>query len=311
VVALLGCAAAVVPFTPVDVPGWVGLAGAVTVTTTYACGLAARTGGRPLIAAGLVLLLSVVAVSFELPLLVAAAAVTTAVLAGVLGVMATVPAPGLPAVVRECLVAVATGAVGAFAVAGYGAQVSMARFGYLTLALTLLAAIGLVYRLGAGMHGLGRRGYAMVVAGLVLLSATLAYTEALSHWGSPALVATMDGAGSAVADTLGAVPRPIEMLVGIPALAWGVSTRARRRQGWWVCAFGSVGVVSIASSLLSPGSPTDAGLSLLYSTLGGLVLGFLVIRADQLLTGTRGRRARRLEEAAAHRPEPGRMQPLL
>jgi hypothetical protein len=36
-----------------------------------------------------------------------------------------------------------------------------------------------------------------------------------------------------------------------------------------------------------------------------------VIRADTFLSGARGRRARRLEEAAAHRPEPGRMQALL
>jgi len=48
-----------------------------------------------------------------------------------------------------------------------------------------------------------------------------------------------------------------------------------------------------------------------YSAVAGLLLGYLVIRVDAFLTGTRGRRARRLEAAAAHRPEPGRMHALL
>jgi hypothetical protein len=111
---------------------------------------------------------------------------------------------------------------------------------------------------------------------------------------------------------VGAVPRPVEFLLGIPALAWGVSTRARRRQGWWACAFGAAGIVGISVSLLDSSIPLmEAGLSVLYSLVIGLLLGYLVIRADKFLTGARGRRARQLEEAAAHRPEPGRMQPLL
>jgi hypothetical protein len=43
----------------------------------------------------------------------------------------------------------------------------------------------------------------------------------------------------------------------------------------------------------------------------GLGVGYAIIRADLFLTGARGRRARQLEELAAHRPEPGRLQPLL
>jgi hypothetical protein len=79
-----------------------------------------------------------------------------------------------------------------------------------------------------------------------------------------------------------------------------------------VCAFGAAGTASVAVSLLDPTVPlAEAGLSLLYSAVLGLALGYLVIRVDTFLTGPRGRRARRLEEASAHRPEPGRMQPLL
>jgi peptidoglycan/LPS O-acetylase OafA/YrhL len=108
------------------------------------------------------------------------------------------------------------------------------------------------------------------------------------------------------------VPRPIEVLLGFPALAWGVSTRARRRQGWWVCAFGAAGLAVLAVSLLDPGTTLlEEGLSVLFSLGLGLLVGYAVIRADLYLTGARGRRARQLEELAAHRPEPGRFQPLL
>jgi hypothetical protein len=48
-----------------------------------------------------------------------------------------------------------------------------------------------------------------------------------------------------------------------------------------------------------------------YSLLLGLLLGYAVIRADTFLTGTRGRRARKLEEQTAHRPEPDRIHALL
>ena len=53
------------------------------------------------------------------------------------------------------------------------------------------------------------------------------------------------------------------------------------------------------------------GLGTAYSLVAGLLLGYLVIRADSFLSGARGRRARRAEEASAHRPEPGRSHPLL
>jgi hypothetical protein len=41
------------------------------------------------------------------------------------------------------------------------------------------------------------------------------------------------------------------------------------------------------------------------------VLGYLVVRVDAFLSGTRGARARRAEEATAHRPEPRRTSALL
>ena len=296
---------------PVDAPAWVPLAGAVTVTTSYAFALASRTGGRPWVSGALGLALGLGGV-LGMPVVLAAAAVSTAVVAAVLGVMSTTPAARFTGVLRESAVAVVVAAVGALAVAAYDATVSVERVAYLTLGLSLLGAIGLVYRLGAGFHGLGKRGAIMLVSGVALLFVTLAYTEALSRWGSPALIAGSRETLEAVRSSIGAVPRPIQVLLGFPALAWGVYTRARRRQGWWVCVFGVTALAVVTVSLLDAGpSLMEPALEVLYGAVLGLGLGYLVIRADKFFTGARGRRARRLEEAAAHRPEPGRLQPLL
>lgn len=309
---LAGLVGVVLPWTPVEAPEYVPWAAAVAVTTLFTYGLAVRTGGRPLIAGGLALVLTAAAVLSQVAVLLAAAALSTTVVAALLAVMATIPAARFVLVVREVCVATAVVVVGAFAAYAYGAEISVQRTTYLAIGLSLLCALVLVYRLGAGLHGLGRRGTVMIIGGVVLLTVALAYTEALARWGSPDMIEAFDDASRTVRDVLGARPRPIEVLLGFPALAWGVSTRARRRQGWWVCAFGAVGFAVVPVSLLDPSrSLQEAGLSLLYSLGLGLLIGYVVVRADLFLTGARGRRARRLEELAAHRPEPGRLRPLL
>jgi hypothetical protein len=293
-------------------PDWLPVAAAVTVTTAYTFALGVRTGGRPLVAGGLALVLTLTAVVSGIPVLVAGAAVCTAAAGAVLGVLATTPAPRFRTVVRELLVAVAVAVVAALAADSYGAQVSLMRAGYLALALALLGAIVLVFRLGNGLQGLGTRGAVVVVGGLGLLALTLAYTEALSRWGSPQLVTGLEDAVAWVRDVAGAVPRPIEFLLGFPALAWGVSTRARRRQGWWACAFGAAGLSGVTTTLLATRlTLAEAAIGLGYSLVLGLLLGYLAIRVDAFFSGTRGRRARRAEEAAAHRPESRRTAALL
>jgi hypothetical protein len=307
-----GLVATVLPWVVDDLPDVVRLAGAVTVTTLFTHGLAVRSGGRPLMSGGLALLLSAGAAATQASVLLAGAAVGTAVVTGVLAVLATTPAARFSGVVREVTIAALVGIAGAFGVRAWGAEVSLDRTGYLAIGFSLLGALALVYRLGAGLHGLGRRGFVMIVSGVGLLTVTLAYTAALTTWGSPGLIEGIDRAFDGIRNVLGAVPRPIEVLLGFPALAWGVSTRARRRQGWWVCAFGAPGLAVVALSLLDPGvSMLEAMLTVFYSLVLGLVVGYAIIRADLFLTGARGRRARQLEELAAHRPEPGRLQPLL
>jgi hypothetical protein len=170
-------------------------------------------------------------------------------------------------------------------------------------------AVALVYRLGGGLHGLGRSGVVMVGAGLVLLAVALAYTAALAHWGSPELRGDIHSARHWLGDHLGAVPHPIEVFLGIPALVWGVTMRDRRRQGWWVCAFGTTATATAATRLIEAhATEQNTLLGAAYSLVLGLLVGFLVIRVARLLRGAPGRRA--LAEGGAHRPEPRRLQPL-
>lgn len=306
-VAMLACALAGVG------PGWLDLAGAVVVSTCFTTALAIRTGGRPVVFGALTLAVGLVTVLTDHTVLRAGAAVMTAVGSAVLAVMATVPAVRFRAAVGEVLVAMAVAGTGALAVVGFRPRVALDRFDYLSLALALVLCFVLVYRLGAGLHGLGRRGVFVVVVGGLLLALTLAYAEMLRRYGAESAIDAIFSAVRWFRAHAGAVPRPLLVLVGVPALVWGCHMRARRRQGWWVCAFGAAGTATVAGILMNPATSLgEAGLIVLYSVVPGLALGYVIIRADLLLTGPRGgSRARREEEQLALRPEPRRLEPLL
>lgn len=290
-------------------------AGAVVVASAYVWALAARTGGRPVVFGALTLGVGAVALLTDQDVLRDGAAVVTCAVSAILAVVATVPAVRTGAAVREVVVAVVVAALGGLAVAGLRPSIDFARFEYLTLGMALVGALLVVHRLGAGLHGLGRRGLVVVVFGGVVLGLTLAYGELLRRYGTPALVQSVNVGILWLREHAGASPRPIVAVLGVPALMWGVHMRARRRQGWWVCAFGVVATAPVAQALLQPAVPLEEkALALGYGVLVGLVLGYLLTRLDVALTGgrgTRGRRGRRAEEAAAVRPEPPRIDPLL
>lgn len=293
-------------------PGWLCPAGAVTVTTAYSWALAVRTGGRPIVVGVLALVLGLIAVISDDDSLRTGAAVLTCVVSAVFAVMATVPAVRFVQSVREVVIALVIAGVGAFAVVGYEPVINVARFEYVALALAFAGSFGLVYRLGAGLHGLGRRGVVIVLLGTLVLALTLAYAEALRRYGTPGLVESLLDGVRWSRHHLGAFPRPLETALGVPALAWGTHMRARRRQGWWVCAFGVAATSPVAAGLVNPAvTMTESGLAILYGMIAGLVIGFVVIRIDLALTGPRGRRGRRAEEETAVRPEPARLQALL
>lgn len=298
-------------------PSWLGPAGAVVIASAYSWALAGRTGGRPVVFGTLAAALGLVALLSDRDALATGAAVMTCVVSAVLAVMVTVPARSYARAVRECVIAVVVAGIGALATVGFEPTVVVADFEYATFGLALAAVFVVVYRLGAGLHGLGRRGAVIVLVGGVLVVVTVLYAELLRRYGTPALVESSLDLVRWSRDNLGAFPRPLEAILGIPALAYGVHMRARRRQGWWVCAFGTAATAATANSLVNPSiGLTETGLSVLYGLLVGLGIGYLVIRLDLFLTGSgggarsRGRRSRVDEEAAASRPEPRRTQPL-
>ena len=311
--ALAALVSAIIPIGP----DWLGGAGAVAVAAAYAWALAGRTGGRPVVFGTLAAVLGVVALVSGRDDLATGAAVMTCVVSAVLAVMITVPAVTFLRAVRECVVALAVAGVGALATVGFEPAIAVEDFEYATFGLALLAAFAVVYRLGAGLHGLGRRGVVIVVVGGALVVVTVLYAELLRHYGTPSLVdSSLDVVGWS-RENLGAFPRPIEAVLGIPALAYGVHMRARRRQGWWVCAFGVAATSATANTLANPAvTLSEGGLAVLYGLVVGLVIAFVVIRLDVFLTGStggarsRGRRSRVDEEAAAVRPEPRRTQAL-
>jgi len=310
-VVLAGAGALVAELVPVG-PEWLGGVGSVTVAAAYTWGLAARTGGRPWVFGGLALAIGVLTLVVDEDFLRTGAAVMTCVVAAVFAVMVTVPARSYVQAVRECAFAVVISGVGALATVGFEPVLTVKRFEYVTLGLALVGAFLVVYRLGAGLHGLGRRGLLIVVVGALLVAVSVLYAEMLRRYGSESLVDTLLDSVRWSRDNLGAFPRPIETILGIPALAYGCHMRARRRQGWWVCAFGVAGTAAVANALANPAiSFEECGLSVAYGLVLGLVLGYVVTRLDLTLTGTRGRGRRVAERRAALRPEPRRSEPLL
>ncbi len=292
-------------------PGWLDGAGAVAVVTSFSWLLATRTAGRPLISAGLALVLGVGSLLVGGRVLPTGAAVMTCVVGSAYAVMVTVPAVTGFRAMREAVIATLVATVTAFAAVGFEPTVATERFEIVTLLLALVLVLAIVWRLGAGLHGLGRRGIIVVAIGLGVLFATLAYAELLRRYGAQTFVSSVLDFADWTAARIGAFPRPLVVLLGIPALVWGTHVRARRRQGWWVCAFGVAATVPLATGLVSPDSTyLEAGLRAAYSLVLGLLIGYLVIRADLALTGPKGRGGRRAEEAGPHRPEPRRFAEL-
>ena len=295
----------------VEIPAIAPLAASGGLTVLLTIGVVYRTGGRPILPTIAALLLIAATLIWEPPPLLAAGAVAVGTLSAVLAVMATEPARTFVGSLRELAVVLVISVIGALAVAGFEATVSVVRFGYVVLGLSLVGVLLLVFRLGAGLHGLGRRG--MFVAGfaVLLLFAALAYGEALANWGPVGFIGIVDEVRDGMRQALGAVPHPIEALLGVPAVVWGTFMRARRRQGWWVCGFGVAATASMTLHLIDGVGMRQTLLSGLYTVIVGVAVGYLAIRLDVAMTGTHGARARRSEEASAARPEPTRLHPLV
>ena len=145
-----------------------------------------------------------------------------------------------------------------------------------------------------------------------MLALTLAYAEVLRRYGAPGLVDAAPRRPASWAGQPAGAPRPMEALLGVPALVWGIHMRPGAVRAGGSAPSASPRQRRSPRTCSTPASTVqEAGLATLYGLVIGLVIGFVVIRADLLLTGSRGRRARTDEAASALRPEPPRTWPLL
>ncbi len=238
--------------------------------------LAWRIGGPLPLVAGFAGVCAVALVIEPRGWVLSAGAVIAATSYGLLGMVMTRPMAGWRTV-REAVITAVIGGAGAVVVTGYDVSLRAYRFRIMVLALTLIAALALARRLGLGFRSLGRRGLVLIVAAVVLLVMAFGYVQAVRHWGSSGVVGSVGDVHSRIRDWLGASPRTIEALVGFPATIWGVAVRKRRRQGWWMSAFGSLAAAGIATSLVSPSvSFAEAAEATAYNLLIGCVLGLVI-----------------------------------
>jgi len=311
VLALLAVAVALSAVRVIEAPVIAHQSLAAALGVLLAIGLAVRSGGSPTVPALLALAVGVAAVLWDWPPLLAGAAAATAVLAACLAVLATRPAESFLSAIREVVLALLLATLGALGVASFSVRLEVERFGYLVIGVAFVATVALVYRLAGGLHSLGRRGLVLAAGATVLLLVVLVYTAALTRYGSPEMVLQVRSAQEWVRDLLGGVPHSVEALVGIPALVWGVSMRSRRRQGWWVCAFGATATATVTHRLLLDDVfSLETALAAAYTLVLGVLLGYLLIRLERLLTGRPSRRTAHAAPPSFGREEPGRLKPL-
>lgn len=303
-IGLVGAATAVVA---VDLPRWIARPSAALLLVVFTAGLVHRAGGRMRLWLPPVVVLAIAALASQAQSLLASSAVLTGVLAAVWAVLITRPAATVVAVIREYLIGLLVAVSGMIAVAAWNVEVNPQRFGWVVLAAALGIAIALVWSLGAGLHGLGKQHFLVLVGVAVVLLFVMAYSSFVRTHGSQALVDLITDVLIWARETFHGVPRPVEVLLGFPALIVGISMRSRRREGWWVLVFAVVGTAIMTTALVSPGAfPSYIGLSTLYSIVIGAVVGLIV--RSRVVVERSSRAARQFEEE--RRVEPGRFAPL-
>lgn len=287
----------------VGTPTWIERPAAGLVMFAVAVGLTHRCGGWMRIWPVLAGLHAIGANVFDNQGVIASAAVVTAVVSSVFAIMVTRPASTILSVTREYVLALVVALSGTVSVAAWNAPVEYLRFNLVVLVVALVLSIGIVWSLGAGLHGLGREGLALLVGGAAVLLLILAYSTFVRAYGSDSLMSTLNEFVIWMRINITGVPRPTEVLIGFPALICGISLRAKRREGWWVLVFAVVGTGVMSTSLVDPSArPTYIALSTVYSAVLGLVIG--LIARHFLVREPKSRRTRAIE--TVQRTEPPR-----
>ena len=304
---VVGTIAAATSIIAVDMPVDVERPGAALLLIVFSVGLVHRVGGHMRIWGSLAAVLGIAASTTEANVALAAAAAVSAVLASVWAIVITRPAVTVLEAIREYVFAILIALSGTVGVAAWNAPVDYQRFNLVVLTVSLGLAITVVWNLGAGLHGLGRQNLAVLAGVAALLLLVLAYSSFVRTHGSQMITDGISNMVIWMRQTVGGVPRPVEVLIGFPALVVGVSMRSRNREGWWILVFAVIGTGVLTTSLVSPGAfPTYIGLSTLYSSILGLLVG-LVVRS--FAVRDRSSRAARVVERE-RRIEPPRLAAL-
>ncbi|MFT4189691.1 MAG: hypothetical protein QM621_14080 [Aeromicrobium sp.] len=290
--AILGLLGSLTGVVAVDAPSWLYRPSAALLTVTLTIGLVHRAGGRMRIWVTMVALVCAGAVLTDWAGLVAVAAALTGVVGAVSAVVFTRPAYRLRAALREYAVCVGVAVSGAVGVAAWNAQVNVVVFVVMVVGVSMVVVIGLTWKLGQGIHGLGRNHLAMLAGVAAVLLLLVVYSYVLRSYGSVSLVNMIDSSIYWARSTIGGVPRPVQALVGFPALVVGVRVRSQRREGWWVLVFAALATSSVTTGLVSPlAYPTYMGLSMVYSAIVGFGVGWLLSRFVMAPTSARSARA--------------------
>jgi hypothetical protein len=303
----VGVVAAGTSVVAVGAPSWVQRPAAALLMVVFAVGLTHRGGGHMRLWVPITAALAIAALVLETNVLLASAGAVSAVLAAVWAVLVTRPADSLVGSLREFVLSLAVALSGTLSVAAWNAPVNYQRFNLIVVAIALGLAIALVWNLGAGLHGLGRQGFAILAGVAVILLLLLAYSSFVRTHGSRTIVDGLSDTVIWMRQNFRGVPRPVEVFIGFPALIVGVSMRSRRREGWWVLVFAVIGTAVLSTSLVTPGAlPTYIALSTLYSAVLGLAVG--LVARHYAMRQRSARAARAIEEIV--RVEPPRFAPL-
>lgn len=299
----IGTAGAATAVVAVGAPQGVQRPAAALLTVVFVVALVHRGGGHMRLWVPPAAVLALAALLIENNALLASAAMLAAVTAAVWSVVATRPAATVVGAVGEYGLTLVIALSGTCAVAAWNAPVNYQRFNLMVVGAALALAITLVWRLGAGLHGMGRQNFAILIGVAVVVVLVLAYSSFVRTHGSQTLIDLFTDLVIWMRETFGGVPRPVEVFLGFPALLVGVSLRSQRREGWWILVFAVIGTSVLTTSLVTPGAfPTYIALSTLYSVVLGLVLGLFV--RSRVMTRRSSRAARQVEPLS--RVEPGR-----
>ncbi|WP_375001239.1 hypothetical protein [Aeromicrobium sp. CTD01-1L150] len=290
----------------IDAPDWLVRPSAGVLLVVFSLGLTHRAGGHMRIWTVASTVLAAGALLSGTNMLLSAAAAATAILAATWAVVITKPAETVAATLKEFAVALSVAVSGTIAVAAWNAPVNYQRFNIFVLAVSLALVIAIVWGLGAGLHGLGRQNFTILIGIAAVVLLVLAYSSFVRTHGSQVIVESLTDLVIWMRQTFGGVPRPAEVIIGFPALILGVSLRSRRRDGWWVLVFAVLGTGVITTSLVTPGAyPSYIALSTVYSIVLGVTIGLLLRR---VVLQQRSRRSRAIVQE--RRVEPGRLAPL-